>query len=103
MGVAAYDQAGHAVQISWSGNADELGNILKRGELLLVQDSASLYLRANDGKCIDYLSIKIFHSFARVAATVTYDKYAAFQNSCETRTSRRRWFFHPCAEPSKDR
>lgn len=74
----AYNRKGETVDITWSDCSDELGNIADQGGLLSVEDSMNLYLRANDGECIEYLSIKIFHTFSRTADTVTFDKYAAF-------------------------
>ena len=74
----AFNRKGEAVNVAWSGSTDELGNITNQGELLRVEDSVNLYLRANDGECINYLSIKIFHTFSRTAQGVTFDKYANF-------------------------
>jgi len=75
----AFNQNGEAVDVTWSGSSDNLGIITDQGKILRVEDSINLYLRANDGKCIDYLCIKIFHTFSETAKVVVFDKYADIQ------------------------
>lgn len=73
-----YDHKGEPVAISWSGQTDEVGNVIEESELLPIQSSADVYVRRNDGKAIDVLSLKIFHTFSRTAETVVFDKYSTF-------------------------
>lgn len=74
--VQAFDRKGEPFKMSWSGSTDKLGSIDDNGDILKVGDSANLYLRANDGNCIDYLCIKLFHTFSQSAQVVFFDKYA---------------------------
>jgi hypothetical protein len=74
--VQAFDRKGEPVAMSWSGSTDQLGNIADNGNILKIDDSANLYLRANDGKCINNLCIKLFHTFSKTAQVVIFDKYA---------------------------
>jgi hypothetical protein len=72
----AFNHKGEIVDVVWSGRIDELGNISNQGELLGLEDFSNLYLRALDGECINYLSIKIFHTFSGTAQNIIFDKYA---------------------------
>lgn len=74
--VQAFDRNGEAVNVTWSGVSDNLGNITDQGKVLAVESSTNLYLRANDGQHINYLSIKIFHTFSKTAQFVIFNEYA---------------------------
>jgi len=79
--VQAFDQKGEPVEISWSGSTDNLGNVADGGEVLKVEDSANLYLRAKDGECINFLTVKLFHTFSKMAQVVVFDKYRDLHES----------------------
>lgn len=74
--VQAFNQKGEQVEMSWSGITDNLGNLTNCGDILRIDDSANLYLRANDGECINFLSVKLFHTFSKAAEVFVFDKYA---------------------------
>lgn len=64
--------------MSWSGGTDKIGNLTDCGNMLRVDDSANLYLRANDGNGINFMSVKVFHTFSKTAQVVIFDKFADF-------------------------
>jgi len=74
--VEAFNRRGEPVAVSWSGSADKLGSLADCGDVLSVDDSSNLYLRANDGECINFMSVKLFHTFSTKAQVVEFDKSA---------------------------
>lgn len=74
--VEGFNQRGEPVELSWSGSTDNIGNLTDCGDVLRVDDSANLYLRANDGKGINFMSVKVFHTFSKTAQVVVFDKSA---------------------------
>lgn len=74
--VEAFNRKGEPVEMSWSGSTDNLGKLVDCGDVLRIDDSANLYLRANDGECINFMSVKLFHTFSKAAQVVVFDRSA---------------------------
>ena len=72
----AFDRKGESVDISWSRTSDSIGSIPEQGGILMVEDFEDVYLRVNDGESLNYLLVKIFHTFSKNAEVVVFDRYA---------------------------
>lgn len=71
--VLAIDEQGEEIPIKWSSSIDTLGNPQDPFCLKGLIDSANLYVRRNDGEEIDYMLLKISHSFPDSPKTVVYN------------------------------
>ena len=71
--VEAFEQKGKPVEITWSGEADNLGNILNSTGLLGLENSVNLMLRRNDGKSFDETVVRIKHSFSSDILEILFD------------------------------
>ena len=76
--VRAIDEQGEEVPIRWSSRIDELGTPLNPFGLIGLIDSVNLYVRRNDGKDIDYMLLRVLHSFSDSPETVEYNPGADF-------------------------
>ena len=73
--VLAYRENEAAEEITWSDSIDHLGTPEKLGEVIKVSESTNLFLRVNSSESIDYLTIKIFHSFSCIASVVVFNRF----------------------------
>ena len=71
--VRAIDEQNEEVPITWSSKIDTLGNPQEPFGLEGLIDSINLWVRRKDGEQINYMSLKISHSFAGSPATVTFN------------------------------
>jgi len=74
--VNAYDKRDNLMNITWSNKIDDFGNPINPCELIGIIDKESLFVRANDGKKIEFCKLEIIHSFSDTPLTVTFDEYA---------------------------
>lgn len=74
--VNAYDRNGNKVEVTWASAIDNLGNPLHPFQLIGIVDSASLYVRRDNGEYIDYMHLKIYHSFSDSPTTIVFDPFA---------------------------
>jgi len=74
--VNAFDRKGNPMNVTWSNKIDDFGNPINPRELIGIIDEASLFIRANDGKEIDFCRLDIFHTFFDSPLTKTFDEYA---------------------------
>lgn len=56
----------------WSDSIDQLGNINRKSEIIGIVDSASLYIRQNDGEAFREVRVEITHSFDINPITLFY-------------------------------
>ena len=73
--VQAYRDNKNEEEITWSAAVDHLGSPQGLGEVVKVNESADLYLRVNSGESVDFLTIKIFHSFSTAASVVVFNRF----------------------------
>ena len=71
--VRAIDEQGEEIPITWSSSINGLGNPQDPFCLKGVIDSANLYVRRKDGEEIDFMSLKIRHSFSDLPETIVYN------------------------------
>jgi hypothetical protein len=74
--VSAYDKRDNLMNVTWSKEIDDFGNPINPCELIGIIDQTSLFVRANDGKEIEFCKLDIFHTFFDSPITATFDEYA---------------------------
>ena len=77
--VDAFDSQENKIEITWSDNIDNVGNILDPMKLLGVRDSIKLYMRRNDGERFGKTTVFIEHSFSSKKIAIIYDPYSGWE------------------------
>jgi len=71
--VAAFNESGAGVDITWSDSINQLGNPGEPRALVGIVDSNNLYMRRNDGESIHYVRLEVTHSFPDSPYIVVFD------------------------------
>lgn len=74
--VEAYDRGGNKLEVTWASDIDHLGNPKNPFQLIGIVDSSDLYIRKNDGEKVDYMRLKVVHSFPDSPTSIVFDPYA---------------------------
>lgn len=78
--VKAFDQKEAEIDIAWSTEIDNLGNVMNPTQLIGIVDSSDLYIRANDAKEFDYLRVEIHHSSADSPLIAVFNFFEKWEN-----------------------
>ncbi|WDE09360.1 hypothetical protein [Thalassomonas haliotis] len=79
--VEAFDRQGAVLDVTWAGEIDQIGIPQKPSQLVGVVDSASLYVRATDGKEVEYMELQVWHSFSDKPCVMIYDPSSDWLNN----------------------
>lgn len=71
--VMAFDRNGIEISITWASEIESFGNPLNPSKIAGIVDSVPLYVRKNDGESIEYMCLKVFHSFPDSPTRIVYD------------------------------
>ncbi|MDP2105475.1 MAG: hypothetical protein Q8J76_05715, partial [Desulfobulbaceae bacterium] len=82
-GLTMYDRKNAPIEVSWSDEIDELGAPQRPSELVGLVDSATIYVRANIQKEIEYARILISHSFSETKQVIIFDPSFEFAKEFE--------------------
>lgn len=74
--VAAFDDLGKPLMVTWSPMIDGLGNTTSPSQLVGIVDSENLFVSVNDGTRIKYMKLEISHSFSSTPLILIYDPVA---------------------------
>ncbi len=81
--VEAFDEENKKLGDTWASSIDHLGNPQKPYELMEIIDLTHLYVRRKDGEPIEYMRLKIHHSFPGSPTTVKFDDAAKWEAEIE--------------------
>ena len=81
--VSVFNRKGEPVAVAWSGEIDHLGMPQRPSGILGIVDSATLYIRRDDGREFDYARILFSHSFSESRLVVVFDPVAEFVRTAE--------------------
>ena len=73
--VKAFNCKNVEIEITWSGDMDNLGNILNPSGLLGITDTINLCMRRNDGDEFKETKVFIQHSFSSKQIEIAYNPY----------------------------
>lgn len=76
--VRAFDKGNNELDVTWASSIDHLGNPQKPHHLMEVIDLTHLYVRRNDGKRVEYMRLKVHHSFPGSPCTIVFDWMAGW-------------------------
>lgn len=71
----AYDQGGNKLEVTWASEIDHLGAPKNPFQIIGIVDSSELYVRKNDGERIEYMRLKVVHSFPDSPTSIIFDPY----------------------------
>ena len=74
--VSVYNQAGTEIDVTWSDQIDQLGNLQNPCKLIGLVDACQLYIRNIEGDGMEYARIAISHSFSTTPMEVIFDPTA---------------------------
>ena len=77
--VEAYDDKDNQLDVTWSDQIDNLGNLQNPCQLIGIVDSCSLFIRRNAGVAINFARIEIRHSFSDTSMVVIFDEFAELE------------------------
>lgn len=76
--LSVFDGASNPIETTWSDEIDGFGNPITAPKLIGIVDSATLYIRRNDGKEISCARISLRHSFSAREEVLVFDPSATF-------------------------
>ena len=74
--VEAYDRRGEKLDVTWSDQIDNLGNLQNPCQLIGIVDASPLFIRRNGMGAINFARIEIRHSFSDTSMVVIFDEFA---------------------------
>lgn len=76
--LTVFDRNGNPIEVTWSSKIDDCGNMSDSSRLIGIIDSATVYIRRNDGEALTYARILFKHSFSEIRCVTVFDEYADF-------------------------
>ena len=77
-GLSVYDRANKPIEVTWSQEIDDLGNVKHASELVGLIDAVTLFIRRNNGEELGYARVLFSHSFSETCDVVIFDSSAQF-------------------------
>ena len=78
--VQALDGDNNKLDVTWASSIDHLGNPQKPYDLMEIIDLTHLYVRRNSGEPIEYMRLKIHHSFPGSPTTIEFNPLAKWMD-----------------------
>lgn len=80
--VEAFDEENNELGVTWASSIDRLGNPQKPYDLMEIIDLTHLYVRRKDGEPIEYMRLKVDHSFPATPTTIEFNLSARWMAEC---------------------